>query len=181
MHNLHFVAPRFFHLAALLAVSGAAGCGGTNDDLKKQMKALETQVTALRADADRLEERLEAMELNTAVAARAARDDRQKDAENVERPRLKVIRLAPDEEAPAKSEPESPAPEPQPAETDRPVIRGTGDKVIKSGAYVQGRRDRRAGKSMEVLEKRESSAVILPRLSPPFPTMTALRRVSSER
>jgi hypothetical protein len=117
-------------VASLLLCSGVFGCSST-DQLKKQVSALESEITAMRADHDRLEERLSAVELNASVprtpVTPAATADR------VERPRLKVIHLAPEDsestvepaDAPASSAPDSPA--------RRPIIRGTGDRVIKIG------------------------------------------------
>jgi TolA-binding protein len=119
-------------LAALLAVMGGFGCGGGNEDLKKQVRALETQVTSLRADADRLEERLQAVELGAAVPGRTAGEARTQDA-RLERPRLKTIHLAPDDERPAPPPTEVPATPETESEGVRPVIRGTGDRVIKTG------------------------------------------------
>jgi hypothetical protein len=141
--------------------------------MKKQMRALETKVTALRADADRLEERLEAMELNAAVAARSDRRHARRGTE--ERPPLKVIRLSPDEDAPAEEPSEAAEPTEEP-KGKRPVIRGKGDNVIKTGASVQWRRGGRAGKSEDVVKGRRLEAPVA-RLSPPFPGIPATRRV----
>ena len=118
-------------VASLLLCSAVIGCGGS-DRLKKQVSALESEITAMRADQDRLEERLSAVELAAQVPKTAAAAPT---AERVERPRLKVIHLAPeDTESPV----EAAAPEATPAATPepaghRPVIRGTGDRVIKVG------------------------------------------------
>jgi TolA-binding protein len=92
---------------------------------------MESQLTALQADQDRLEERLEALELRGAVSARASQRTAEREAE---RPRLKIIRLSPDDPSggggAAPPVPDRAEPEP---EDNRPVIRGQGDRVIKVG------------------------------------------------
>lgn len=114
---------------AVLASPVLTGCGG-GESLKKQVAGLETQLTSMRADQDRLEERLAALELSTSQSAHPGNAPA---AERVERPRLKVIHLSPDDDG-AAAEPPS---EPQAPSTNdgahRPVIRGTGDRVIKVG------------------------------------------------
>lgn len=128
MDNTAFSGLRRWTVLAVLSSPWLAGCAGS-DGLKKQVAGLETQVTAMRADQDRLEERLAALELS---ATQTARSGGAPAAERIERPRLKVIHLSPDDEAPA-AEPER---EPAPGANDnarRPIIRGTGDRVIKVG------------------------------------------------
>ncbi len=99
--------------------------------MKKQVAGLETQVTTMRADQDRLEERLAALELTSSQAARGPSSPA---AERVERPRLKVIHLAPDDEGAAAEPANEPAPSaPSDSAAHRPIIRGTGDRVIKVG------------------------------------------------
>jgi hypothetical protein len=112
----------------LVVVPGLVACGG-NDGLKKQVAGLETQLTAMRADQDRLEERLAAVELGGPATAHRAPSAA---VERVERPRLKVIHLAPDDQA-APPEPAEPPAAPADAAAHRPIIRGTGDRVIKVG------------------------------------------------
>jgi hypothetical protein len=112
----------------LLAAPGVVACGG-NQALKKQVAGLETQVTSMRADQDRLEERLAALELGGPPAAHHASAA---PVERVERPRLKVIHLAPDDQA-APAEPADIPSAPADAAAHRPIIRGTGDRVIKVG------------------------------------------------
>jgi hypothetical protein len=119
---------------ALLAGPAVFGCT-SSDNLKKQVTGLETQMTAMRSDQDRLEERLAALELSTQNTARAQPSAA---VERVQRPRLKVIHLSPDDEEPAATTPE---PTSTPNATDsahRPIIRGTGDRVIKVGDGESG-------------------------------------------
>jgi hypothetical protein len=107
------------------------GCSGS-DQLKKQIASLETQLTAVRADQDRLEERLAAVELSSTVAPRTAAKGTS--SERVDHPRLKVIHLSPDDEAAAATEPsdESSTNPTKGTPSRRPIIRGTGDRVIKA-------------------------------------------------
>jgi len=114
---------------AVVSVPALSGCAGS-DGLKKQVASLETQVTSMRADQDRLEERLAALELSASEASHAAGVP---SADRVERPRLKVIHLSPGGD----TVPAEPSSEPAVPSTNdaarRPVIRGTGDRVIKVG------------------------------------------------
>jgi hypothetical protein len=106
------------------------GCGGS-DQLKKQVTSLEAQLTAIRADQDRLEERLASVELSSTVTPRALAKNNN---ERVDHPRLKVIHLSPDDEAATATEPsdESSTSPTKGAPSRRPIIRGTGDRVIKA-------------------------------------------------
>lgn len=119
-------------LGAALALGAFAlfGCSGS-DRLKKQVAALETQLTAVRADQDRLEERLAAVELSSTVPSRSAAKAA---TDRVDHPRLKVIHLSPDDEAATATEPsdESSTSPAKGAPSRRPIIRGTGDRVIKA-------------------------------------------------
>jgi outer membrane murein-binding lipoprotein Lpp len=106
------------------------GCGST-DHLKKQVASLETQLTAVRADQDRLEERLAAVELTSTVPPRTAAN---RPTDRVDHPRLKVIHLSPEDDATAPTEPtdETSTSPNKGAPSRRPIIRGTGDRVIKA-------------------------------------------------
>lgn len=117
--------------AALLFGCAVSGCAGS-DQLKKQVASLETQLTAVRADSDRLEERLAALELASTIPTRPAAAH---DSERVDHPRLKVIHLSPEDEASAATEPsdESSTSPSKASPSRRPIIRGTGDRVIKEG------------------------------------------------
>jgi hypothetical protein len=122
---------RVLGVAVAFASSALFGCGGS-DQLKKQVASLETQLTSVRADQDRLEERLAAVELASSVPPRTA--PASQGQERVEHPRLKVIHLAPEDESSSASEPsdESSANPTKGQPSRRPIIRGTGDRVIKA-------------------------------------------------
>lgn len=129
-HTAFFARPRTWLGTAILVCPAIFGCSGS-DRLKKQVAGLETQITAMRADQDRLEERLAAVELSSAVPRTPANSP---SAERLERPRLKVIHLAPDDDAEASAQPvDGPTPSAPTPATRRPIIRGTGDRVIKVG------------------------------------------------
>lgn len=126
---------------AAWALTGALGCS-SSDAMKKQVTALETQVTALRADHDRMEERLAAMELTARAPAAPARAARE------EHPRLKVIQVAPGEDATEVA----PVPDGEGSSEGggkRPVIRGSGDRIIKTGDGEQPGAAARLGSPLE--------------------------------
>lgn len=134
----YFGRHRTILVAVLLLAPAFVGCG-SSDRLKKQVSGLETQLTSLRADQDRLEERLAAVELTSAVPPRGTASARDAAAaaaaaDRVERPRLKIIHLSPDDqEPPADRATEPPASSAPDSSARRPIIRGTGDRVIKVG------------------------------------------------
>jgi outer membrane murein-binding lipoprotein Lpp len=115
---------------AVLAAPAVSGCGAGSDALKKQVTSLETQVTSVRADQDRLEERLAALELSAPAPSRAAKSAAEAP---VEHPRLKVIHLSPDQAGPAAEPGDGPSGDGPDSNGRRPAIKGTGDKVIKTG------------------------------------------------
>lgn len=116
---------------AIFAAFAVTGCAGSNP-MKKQVVALQTEVTELRADQDRLEERLAAVELGATTHEKAPSVSA---APRIERPRLKVVHLSPDAEAESSDEPaDAPSGESDKTSADRrPIIRGTGDRVVKVG------------------------------------------------
>lgn len=128
MHHTARFAERYtLILVGLGAAVLATGCG-SSDRLKKQVSQLESQITAMRGDQDRLEERLSALELAPPSSARASAPEAD---ERVERPRLKVIHLGPETEQGGMEPADAPAPTGQSG--SRPIIRGTGDRIIKVG------------------------------------------------
>jgi hypothetical protein len=116
---------RFGWFSLLAAACSLSACAGSHDDMTKRLAAMQTDLTKLEAHSDRLEERLEALEVRKEAPARVkpASDA----ATTVERPRLIVVKLEPGDEghdspadAPtAELRPEDSAADPSP----RPVIR----------------------------------------------------------
>ncbi|MCC6217015.1 MAG: hypothetical protein IT376_19300 [Polyangiaceae bacterium] len=103
--------------------------------MKRRIAQLEDQVTRLRNDADRLEERLAITESGAprpgAPAAAGASAPREPEgAGDEQRPPLRVVRLEPDG-APAEAPAAEAAPEGEPAEdpAPRPVVRVQGSKL----------------------------------------------------
>ena len=100
--------------------------------MKKRISALQDEVTLLQNAQDRLEERLAAVEMRAQQVA-----ERPRKAENAsgtfERPRLKVIKVAPGAEStePGTGPAASPGIPADVGDSDapRPVIRGTGEDV----------------------------------------------------
>jgi hypothetical protein len=132
MDRMAFVGPRLGQRVLLCAFAAWSSLGcSTSDSLKKQVTGLETQITGMRADQDRLQERLAALELASPVPSRQARPVEPES--RIERPRLKVIHLSPDQTGPTAEPAEGAAGATPEAGGRRPVIRGSGDRIIKSG------------------------------------------------
>ncbi len=131
MRGTHSIfAGSFGPVVALLLVS-SPGCAGQRTALQKQVTGLEEEVTVLQNANDRLEERIAALELNQVTRSRPTEE-----ASEPGRPKLKVVKLAPEPGVapPPKAEP-SPASSAEPAGGDpspdppRPLIHGTGERL----------------------------------------------------
>lgn len=89
-----------FHLGwfSLLMALGLSACGGGHDELNKRLAAMQGDLTRLQSHSDRLEQRLETLEMRKepAQAVRVATGD---SALGNERPRLLVVKLEPGDEA----------------------------------------------------------------------------------
>lgn len=97
--------------------------------MEQKLNSMRDQITRMQADQDRLEERLGAIELQK-MATVPRRGPVVADA-SMERPRLKVIKLAPDGQGAGTEAEELPeeAADPAPGTAARPVIRARGNKV----------------------------------------------------
>jgi hypothetical protein len=108
---------------------GLAACGGNQEATKRQLQKLQDEVRRVQNTADRLEERLAALELRNVpgVATEARKSD---EAQPIYRPRLKVIHMAPgDPETTTGRAADAATNESQNRETlptDRPVIQSRG-------------------------------------------------------
>jgi hypothetical protein len=132
-------------LCALSALAGlvALGCNNDKDALEKRVVSLQEELIAVQNSNDRLAERLAALEVRQAqfpaparvrAAAAAPEDETPAEAEGViERPPLKIVRLAPSSQAPGPSA--DPAEESDDS-APRPVIRdlGSGKKFRERAA-----------------------------------------------
>lgn len=122
---VHFA--RFLPWLGLVAVAALAACGGSHDDTAKRLSEMQAELTKLENHGDRLEERLEALEIRKDEAAAAARLAAATPTPTVERPRLMVVKLEPGDDAhdaPTDAPTAALRPEDSAADqTPRPVIR----------------------------------------------------------
>ena len=124
----------------LLATLVLGGCSGDREAMEKRVKQLEEELTRIQNSHDRIDERVTAVELNghaLATQARAEIDQESGEPARLERPPLKIVKLAPrpdprggepgpvDQNGTEASEPATPE---EPA-GPRPVIRGRGKNV----------------------------------------------------
>jgi hypothetical protein len=132
-----------FHFGWFSLVTAAfslSACGGGHDELTKRLAAMQGDLTRLQSHSDRLEQRLEALEMRKepATSPRAVTSDA---SVSSERPRLLVVKLepgddsrdaAPTADAPtATLRPEDSAADPSP----RPIIRVYGSRTdVDSGS-----------------------------------------------
>ncbi len=89
--------PSFGLLALLLASCAVSACAGNHDDLSKRLAAVQTDLTRLQNHSDRLEERLEALEVRRDAPAlvKPANDV----GPTLERPRLMIVKLEPGDDS----------------------------------------------------------------------------------
>jgi hypothetical protein len=114
-------------LAICVAIAALTGCG-SGARLEKQIADVKQELLRVQNDYDRLEERLGALETSQSRPTAAA------PAQRPERPALKVVRMAPEDDDAPPAQEESPRLEPAPvAEGPRPMIKGSGDKVYATG------------------------------------------------
>jgi hypothetical protein len=118
-------------LAAPLLAAAVAGCATDKDPMERQLSKLRDQVAELQNDTDRMGERLDAMEVRHASAARQA-DDRvaaTTAAGTLSRPKLKIVRVEPGSDMAADDT--TGAPDELAPESDGPrvVIQGEGKSL----------------------------------------------------
>lgn len=131
---------RFGWFPLLAAAVSLGACGSSHDDMSKRLATLQTDLTRLQNHSDRLEERLEALEMRKAPpAAAAGRPVAGEPAGGLEHPRLMVVKLEPGDdarEAPADAPTATLRPEDSAADqSPRPVIRVYGSHTdVDSGS-----------------------------------------------
>lgn len=81
-------------LPALFAV-GLTGCAG-NDGMAKEIAALRTEVTALRASAGAMSERLDALEIRGGALTAAPAPPREAETRSYDKPDLPTVKLSPE-------------------------------------------------------------------------------------
>ena len=118
---------RFGWFSLLTAVCALSACGGSHDDISKRLAAMQSDLTKLQAHSDRLEERLEVLEVRKQAALPAKPPGDASASATVERPRLMVVKLEPGDDtrdAPADAPTAELRPEDSAADNSpRPVIR----------------------------------------------------------
>lgn len=115
---------------ALVLPLGLAACGHGKDAADRRFDELGSQIVRLQADQDRFVERLEALE--GAEATRQEESDRRAaEASPEQRPRLRVVKVRPDENVDQNDAPPADAVDP-PGSEPRPVVR-----VVGQSATVQ--------------------------------------------
>jgi len=123
--------PLRFGWFPLLAVAGLLGaCGGGHDELSKRLAAMQSDLVKLQSHSDRLEQRLQTLEMHKDAAPRPASAS---PSPGPERPPLMVVKLepgddtrdAPTDAATAALRPEDSAADQSP----RPVIRVYGSRT----------------------------------------------------
>ncbi|MEZ4219855.1 MAG: hypothetical protein R3B13_02930 [Polyangiaceae bacterium] len=123
----------------LLAATGflLLGCGSDHDKMEKHLKDMRDEITRLQNSQDRIGERLMALEMQQSAAAKTGAKSKSDSAktDRVERPPLKVIKLAPNGADSESGEPKEPADDEKP----RPAIKLRG----KEGALLEQRGDAR--------------------------------------
>jgi tol-pal system protein YbgF len=116
-----------FALAVLFATPGLVSCGGARDATEKELSELRSDLTKLRSDQSRTQERLDALEIaRGALRSGAAASDAPPASKPIDpdRPDLAVVRLAPETD-----------PDDTDADTPRPVVRsvGSGGTIVERG------------------------------------------------
>jgi tol-pal system protein YbgF len=130
-------------LAVVLAMPALVSCGGARDATEKELSELRSELTKLRSEQARAQERLDALEIagGGLRSGGAAASDAASTAKPVDpdRPDLEVVRLAPD------ADPDDPD-----ADTPRPVVRavGSGGSIVERGA-----KGKTAGGAQDDLDK----------------------------
>jgi hypothetical protein len=116
---------RFGWFSLLAAACTLSACGASHDDISKRLAAMQGDLTKLQAHSDRLEERLEVLEVRkeAALPAKPAGEA----SAMLERPRLMVVKLEPGDDtrdAPTDAPTAELRPEDSAADNSpRPVIR----------------------------------------------------------
>ncbi len=129
MRSLSF---RFAWISLLAGACSLTACGGSHDELTKRLSSMQTDLTRLQNHSDRLEERLETLEMSRKAEAAQARPVASA-APTVERPPLKIVKLSPGDETHSEVPADAPTSELRPEDsvtdqTPRPVIRVHGTR-----------------------------------------------------
>ncbi len=127
---------RFAAVCAAVVMSClVSGCGSDKDKIEKRLTEMRDEITRLQNSQDRVGERLMALEVQQASTKNKTSKAKAAEDTSVERPPLKVIKLAPDGSATEAAEPAEPADD----KADRPTIKLRG----KEGALLERPEDAR--------------------------------------
>jgi hypothetical protein len=135
---------RFGRFPLLAAAVFLGACGGGHDDLAKRLASVQADLTKVQSHSDRLEQRLEALEMRSREPApvRPASES----ATKLDRPPLMVVKLEPDDDthdAPANAPTAALRPEDSAADqTPRPMIRVYGSRTDVGSAADNSKRKR---------------------------------------
>ena len=131
---------RFGWFSLLAAACSVSACGGSHDDISKRLATLQTDMTRLQSHSDRLEERLQVLEMRKDAAPAKTVTGESQPPGNGERPRLLVVKLEPGNDdardAPAGAPTATLRPEDSAADNSpRPMIRVYGSRTdVDSGS-----------------------------------------------
>ncbi len=150
-------APRTLSLctaSSFLALALLSGCASNSNALEKRLADLREDIRRLQNDNDRVNERLEAVELRQVHAeSAAAKPAAQARTTTVTRPRLKVLHLGPNGEP--GEEPAAPA---GAEDAPRMILKGQGkDLEIKQNAGDSSSRGGQREKTVAVSQNEESA------------------------
>jgi hypothetical protein len=94
MHSAHRFSSRAIFALALAVLGAGSGCGAGRDAADKHLHKLQDELTRLQGTADRLEDRVAALELRGEAPKRPEAAQESATAV-IYRPRLKVIHMGP--------------------------------------------------------------------------------------
>jgi hypothetical protein len=118
---------RFGWFSLLAAACTLSACGSSHDDISKRLAAMQSDLSKVQAHSDRLEQRLEALEVRKDAALAAKAGGETSASATQEHPRLMVVKLEPGDDthdAPADAPTAELRPEDSAADNSpRPVIR----------------------------------------------------------
>lgn len=137
---------------AWLAVA-FSGCAAEGDGLEKRFAKLQEEVTRVQAQNDRMSERLDAVELRQATATRPEERVASAAPATVSRPKLKVVKVESDGEAPESVVDGAPLDDSQP----RLVIQGEGKSLETRSLPGTAKAPAKADVKPEPTKKAESS------------------------
>jgi hypothetical protein len=143
---MRFLPVRFgwFPLLAAAGPLSLGACGGGHDELSKRLASVQADLIKVQSHSDRLEQRLEALEMRKESAPPPRPVD--ESASNRERPPpLLVVKLEPGDEAREAPDAPTAALRPEDSVTDqspRPVIRVYGSRTDVSSSSDNSKRKR---------------------------------------